>query len=282
MSNQYDFIKSQTTQWEDKRDFLISGEITEKIKAVSLQDRKYTEYSQKKFSWSSDACTLFSPLTIASSLFNIRLSDDKIVEMWEYAVANGWYVAGEWNSTWNGMRTFCNWRNESFDDQVIYFRVPILSEECAVAIQKGLGIWLTYKANWLYTKDHMEDGELDGVSFGEPTFWHTHAFFGAWKALLGVNNYYEYRKPNRYMVQIKNMSALITNGVYYPMAYIIIPKEVISSLPLDVVKWLTARLSENSKKWHEVNNHPSMSESAKADVKNMLHSENNEIRDMLK
>lgn len=246
------FRENGKTYWvESDKDFLISWDILDKIEEVRDQDRKYIEYNQRAWNWSTDACTLFSPLTLISSLFNEKVSDEAILDMRNYAKKN-WnpkYEAKIGNSTQNWMNMVTKWWNErNTDRKVVYFRSVIDSVETQRALQKWLGIWLTIKWNAKYTLDAMEDWVLNGTSFGEATYWHTHAFFGNGDYLLWVDNYIWLKKPNRYMVKQSSLAELVANGVFYPACYIIIPLENIW-MSVEMLKILTLSKDTNSRLW---------------------------------
>lgn len=223
--------------WEQKTDWLIGDytDLLEKIEKVEKQDRVYIPYNQKKFPRSSDACTLFWPLTAIDSYRNKRRSDEELEDMREYAKKywNPKYVAWLGNYTNNGANTVVSWHNKNYpNERFAYFRMPALSRYVALAWNKNLWVSLTYKANAKYNVD-ANDGVLDGVEFGDPTYWHTHAFFYE-ETIHWVNNYHQYREPNEYDIPAQNLSKLIENKVFYPTAYIYIPEKVIKE-----TYWLT-------------------------------------------
>ena len=71
-----------------------------KTKNVDSINHSYNQYLQKK----QLVCTLFSPLSAISSMYNKQFLKSDIMSAWDYAVQNYWYKQGEWNFAETGVK----------------------------------------------------------------------------------------------------------------------------------------------------------------------------------
>lgn len=168
-------IMDWSKEWDyDEDDVFLEweSELLKKLKKVPAVDNIRISYSQYYNPETKSACTLFSPLWVISSMFNITLTWDQIMEARWYAVANFWYEQWQWAYFETGVRCICKRWNLTFpNNQVMYFKSTLDSSEVRLVLEKGYGVCWGYKGNTKYNADRL-DGKLDGIDFWPTTYGH--------------------------------------------------------------------------------------------------------------
>jgi len=204
--------------WEDKRDYLLwSDEELETLDAV------YINYNQKtQLGWKlRDFCTVMAPLWSISSLWNIKITDKQLEELWQYAVRNYWYKEGVGNYTQTWLKCITKWWNYRYPTKKVeYKRTTLFSEAEKNARGKNYEIIVSYKGNSKFNKDRDDDGIVEWKEFGKTTYWHVSRLVKNDK----IHNSYLWREYNTF--SIKYLKDLLDNWYFYNNVYIITKKEM--------------------------------------------------------
>jgi len=74
-------------------DFLLESDETvlEKLQQSPKQDSIIFSYNQHADNRTRSACTLFAPLSVVSSMRNVKLTQSELMSCWDYAVKNAGY-----------------------------------------------------------------------------------------------------------------------------------------------------------------------------------------------
>ena len=208
--------------WQSDRDFLFWSTLVD-IKYAPRQDSRIIEYNQYSLLWWKlrAFCTVMSPISVISSIYNIELTASQFQSLWDYATQSFWYEEGIWNYT----QTWCDcarkWWNLNYPDKkVVYFRTNLLSTDSDIAKQRNYWLVVTYRGNSSYNSDYQSDKILNGTSFGTPTYWHATSNWGMWWVEF-ISDTSKWRSYNRY--NLKDLAWLVRDWTYYPTCYIFIP-----------------------------------------------------------
>ena len=140
-----------------------------KTKNVDSIIYSYNQYLQKE---TTSACTLFSPLSAISSMYNKQLLKSDIMSAWDYAVQNYWYKQGVWNFAETGVKAICKrWNTNNPSQKVIYFKTYHGTEEARTAVIKGYALCSSIGWNQSYNKDRY-DGNIDTKDHWKASYWH--------------------------------------------------------------------------------------------------------------
>lgn len=107
-------------------DFLLESTETvlEKLEQSPRQDNIIFSYDQHADSRTRSACTLFAPLSVVSSLRNIKLTQSDLMSCRDYATTKGSYKEGRGAYFVVGVDTVRKrWNERHPDKQVISYRV---------------------------------------------------------------------------------------------------------------------------------------------------------------
>ena len=179
------YSREQLTIQEDNSDDAFGDELDEdilllewesellrKLSKVRTQDNiihSYNQYLQKE---TTSACTLYSPISAISSLYNKLFTKDDIMSMWNYAVKNYWYKQWVGNYAETGVKAVCKRWNESNPSQkVVYFKTYHWSEEAKIALEKWYALCSSIGGNSKYNEDRY-DGVLNLKDHWKQTYWH--------------------------------------------------------------------------------------------------------------
>lgn len=140
-----------------------------KTKNVDNIIYSYNQYLQKE---TTSACTLFSPLSAISSMYNKQFLKSDIMSAWDYAVQNYWYKQGEWNFAETGVKAICKrWNTNNPSQKVVYFKTYHWTEEARTAVMKGYALCSSIGWNQSYNKDRY-DGNIDTKDHWKASYWH--------------------------------------------------------------------------------------------------------------
>lgn len=194
---------------ENDNDYLLEGSIdtiVEKIKRSKAGDDIIHMYDQHAEAWSKSACTLFAPLSVISSLFNYKLSQEQLRSMRAYAKTL-WYVEGKWYDSWASTKVANDRWNKTFPEmQVIYFWTQRGSDDMYKALDHIKWVTTGYRGNAKYNEDRR-DGRLDGTSRGKDTYWHRTTLYKVGDKFLTYDsstNYKIYELPKENHKKYKN------------------------------------------------------------------------------
>lgn len=166
-----------------------------------------------------------------SDLFNYEFTAKNIEEIVTDSYAMGRTKWG-WRQTMLWVKCVCRrWNKNNPSNKVIYYAIDLLSNNFKDALQKSYTVTVTYRWNEKYDKDFMTDGMLNWTSFWNPSYGHCVA--GTGRMELGIPNkthvkdnykWRSYYGKDRNYYEIKDLKWLVSNSVFYPTGYIIIPE----------------------------------------------------------
>lgn len=279
-------IPDACTPFDDPRDFLIwdFDWLAQRVQEAPIMDRDLTEYDQSVEEELRMFCTVMSPLSIISSIYNERLTIEMQLDCFDYATrfANPVYEIWKWNYSSNWANTARKWRWENFaGKEVVQFRWPIFSDDVTALLKKNYGVVNTYKWNGDYNRDFLADWVLDGDDFSNFTYGHAQSLYlDEWYNDYEVVNQYiqKYKDKNRYKIKSETLRALVKNWVHYPNVYMFIPlKWVSEELTPYQIKVLNALLKINSLTWDQFDGMPDFKT-----LQDLVHKTSNETRSQLK
>ena len=203
---------------EDDRDFLLWDD-----EELEVLDNVYINYNQKTQLWWKlrDFCTVIAPLWSISSLWNIKITDEQLEDLWQFAVKNYGYKEWVWNYTQTWLKCVTKWWNKEYPTkQVEYKRTTLFSEAEKNARGKNYEIIVSYKGNSKFNKDRDDDGIVEWKEFGKTTYWHVSRLVKDDK----IHNSYLWREYNTF--SIKYLKDLLDNWYFYNNVYIITKKKM--------------------------------------------------------
>ena len=198
---------------EESRDFLLW--IDEELETL---DKIYINYNQKTQLWWKlrSFCTVMAPLGSVSSLYNIKITDEQLEDLWQYAVDNYWYKEGVWNYTQVWLKCLCKRWNKEYPYMKAQFkRTTLFSEEEVNARSKNYEVIVSYKANSKFNKDRDDDGIVEWKEFGDTTYGHASRLV-EWD---NMHNSYLWKEYNTF--NIKYLQDLLDNWYFYNNVYIL-------------------------------------------------------------
>jgi len=256
---------------ESDDDFLIEWEV-ELPPLFNLDNIRY-DYNQGK----SLHCTLYWPMWAISDLMNYEFKQENIDAIVALSVERGKPI-NRWRNTQLWVKCVCDYWNSISDNKVVYYRVDVKSLNFMDAIKKWYTVVVTYKGNSAYGMDVYDNACVDGKEFGKPTYWHCTS--SIWMDETGIKDSYAGRKgkgwidTNRY--KISYLKELVDNGVFYPVAYLILPQQTKSPEEIkrlmDMKSMITQKMDLNSQLWYLTTDER---------FKEELHGENNICREKL-
>ena len=245
--------------WAKDTDYKLTEGLLDALPTLYQQDEIIYQYNQGKQDWSTKSCTLFSPISAISSLFNVEIPLE-VIKVWDndsYSKGrmknNGWYVAlgvehiiDEWNAS-----DFAKKHGKA-----AFYSVDLKDNTLVKwVLDKRYAICTGYQGNASYNNDKNKDGILNWTSFGAPTYWH------AVEAIWSINecpariqdNYYGTAKYNIYDVE----HPFSEIGCFYDRWYVItkVAEDKLEELKrLNKMKTLTENMiADNSEMWHLTN-----------------------------
>lgn len=240
--------------WEQSTDFLLWS--AETLPELSKQDTIRYQYNQ----WSSNDCTIYSPVWALSDLMNYKFTADEIKEINELSYTR-WRTRWEWWYVQSWVKCVCDWWNEQFpNNPVAYYRIDLIDTELLEEItKKNYTVCTGYQWNLQYNMDFITDWILNWVNFGKATYGHAVSIIdNNWKRSIKDNYYpreYKWKQVNIYEVE-HTFKELVESKVYYTSAYVIVKiqnEERLKELKrLNVFKQDVEQAIElNSKMWLE-------------------------------
>lgn len=217
------------------------NELLTKLSRVPTVDKiihSYNQYLQKE---TTSACTLYSPLSAISSLYNRLFTKDEIMSMWSYAVKNSWYKQGVGNYAETGVKTVCKrWNDNNPSQKVVYFKTYQGSEEAKKAVMKGYALCSSIGWNNDYSKDRY-DGNIDNKKFWKQTYWHAipvyniDGVYTVADSLATIPRYTLSYKPEEI-------------SVFRSPCYVILPEREVGDKILKLIEKIRAKRALSSKK----------------------------------
>ena len=177
----------------------------------------------------SSFCTGINPFRTVLALDNHDMPDSLKKEVREYAVKNNGYQEKKWNYVVNGMNMAKNMNAILYPKvPIMYFKTTMLSPDHIGILAKWYKSIVCYNGSTEYNQDYKKDSVLDGAVFGKRTYGHC-TVLEAKQNKLFINDSYHGTKYNNY--EIKQMSKLVANGVFYQPTYFFVrdPNGVIYS-----------------------------------------------------
>lgn len=200
---------------ENDNDYLLEWSIDtilEKIKRSKAGDDVIYAYDQHAEAWSKSACTLFAPLSVLSSLFNYKLSQEQLRDMRAYAKTL-WYVEGKGYDSWASTKVACDRWNKTFPEmKAMYFWTQRASDDMYKALDHIKGVTTGYRGSAKYNEDRR-DGRLDLISFWDATYWHRTTLYKVGDKYItydSTKTYTTYEVPKENHKKYRNRH----NGVY--------------------------------------------------------------------
>jgi hypothetical protein len=181
-------IVDWVTDFGDDEDAMLlewESDFISKLSKVHTQDNERYSYSQYIYRDTKSACTLYGSAGVLSSIWNIKLSDADLLDLFRFAQKNYWYKVGVGNRivTWV-KATQKRWNNKYPDKKVLYFLTQFWTEELKQAMDKWYWAVGWYRGNAEYGKDR-QDGVINGKVFEPSTYGHcVWAHFIGWKRVV--------------------------------------------------------------------------------------------------
>ena len=194
--------------WEQTTDYILTEWLLDSLPTLYQQDEKIYQYNQWANKRSAKSCTLFSPISATSSLFNVEIPLWAIKE-WNDESYNHWRIQNQWRlvqkwvdfivDCWNGSEFWKKYWN------VAYYSIALKDYELMKKIHaKRYTICTWYQWNSTYNQD-KNDWLLEWTTWWSYTYWH------AIQAIRSINdnpariqdNYYGSAKYNIYDVKHK-------------------------------------------------------------------------------
>ena len=194
--------------WEQTTDYILTEWLLDSLPTLYDQDEKIFQYNQWANKRSSKSCTLFSPISATSSLFNVEIPLWAIKE-WNDESYKHWRMQDQWRlvQKWVDFIVDCRNGSEFWKKywNVAYYSIALKDYELMKKIHaKRYTICTWYQWNSTYNKD-KNDWILEWTSRWSYTYWH------AVQAIRSINenpariqdNYYGSAKFNIYDVKHK-------------------------------------------------------------------------------
>jgi len=230
-------ILDGSDEWaEDEDDILLEWEsaMLDKLSKVATADTIRISYNQYADARTKSACTLFSPLGVASSIFNRQLTQSEIIELRDFAVKEFWYKVWQWAYFETGVRCVVKRWNQKFpNEKILYFKTQHGTEELRQVLLKWYGACGGYRGNAQYNKDRM-DWILNGVNFWDTTYWHAtsrHSINGEMRCYDSIPTMMRYRFAND-PVKIRGR---------YKNCYVILPEKEVPKDTLNKLQQIRAK-----------------------------------------
>lgn len=274
MTSMIEEIDWMIEHWEQETDFLLNWEV--ELPPLFNQDNIRYEYSQGK----TKDCTLYSAIWAISDLMNYEFNKTEIKEVVDMSYARGRRKDGWWFTQLWVKCAADYWNNKYPDRKVAYYRIDILSNNFTQVLKAWYTVVLSFKGNTAYSMDHYEDWVVDWTDFKPSTRWHATTSIHQEKVF--IKDSYKGRKKkdwsddNHY--ELKDIVALVKNGVYYPSAYVFVAEEKIVNNVEELKRLnefkteVNIAISQNSKLWHLTNDEM---------FKENLHEQNQKLRGKL-
>ncbi len=222
----------------------IAGDVTVQ-NIPDVRDHVIPKLNQWNYDLSGSACTMVWPMIQTGRLLNIDFKPSEMLNLIQWCINNAWYVAGYGWGTDQGTNSMRKWHNETDPHRQIFYMKGFFSDP---TFQEALRKWhilgFTYKWNKEYNDDYRSDLVLDGTDFPDPTYGHRPGgvmYMESGKIMVQDN--YEWSKSNVY--ELKDIDALIKNGVFYQTFYLILP---VQSITEDIEAVKRKKLMEKSLK----------------------------------
>lgn len=219
---------------ESENDFSIEWEVD--LPPLFNMDNIRYEYNQGR----SVHCTLYWPMWAISDLFNYEFKQENIDAIIALSVERGKPI-NIWRNTQLGVKCACDYWNSISEQKVVYYRVDVKSLNFIDAIKKWYTVVVTYRGNSTYGMDVYDNACVDGTEFPNPTYGHCTT--SIWMDDTGIKDSYKGRKgkgwidTNRY--KLSDLKKLVDNGVFYPVAYLILPQQTKS--PEEIKRLMTMK-----------------------------------------
>ena len=245
--------------WAKETDYKLTEWLLDALPTLYQQDEIIYQYNQGKQSWSQKSCTLFSPISAISSLFNVEIPLTTIKAWDKDSYSNGrieweWWLVARWVE-----HIIDEWNASDFSKKygkAAFYSIDLKDDNLVKwVLDKRYAICTGYQGNSNYNNDKNKDGVLNWTSFWTPTYWH------AVEAIWSINdnpariqdNYYETAKYNIYDVE----HPFSEISCFYDRWYVITK---VAEDALEEVKRLNAfrtnllnAIELNSKMWHQTN-----------------------------
>ena len=228
--------------WEQEEDFLLGSVISEIEKApvnklILPQVNQRTALNEQL----THFCTGINPFRILLWLdWKTEMDYWLLQAYWDFSQEVSWYKPWRWHRTQAWVNNAKKFFEQELKKNYLFFRTMIGSKDYMIAKDKNYASVVSYRGNAAYNADYRADGVLNGVNFGNPTYWHAtvHTFNGL--SQTRIDDSYEWTTYNKY--RLMNLKALVENDVYYAPSYIFVPdpknvlRDAVSKYQEEVVK----------------------------------------------
>ena len=188
-------------------------------------EENQVQYDQSKSRTPSTkmACTMFSIMGVITDLTGQTFSEAAIKDIVTRAITKGFNVGDGWSLQAATAHVVSWWNEKNPNEKLKYFRIRLDEQAYQDAINAGYTVQVGYRGNRAYNKD-VEDGVLDGTSFGPTTYGH--AIRNKDKDLLTIKEIDNYDKPSKaynvYDVSKETFAKLVANGIYFIHGFVVV------------------------------------------------------------
>jgi hypothetical protein len=182
----------------------------------------YPQLNQYKYAKTKSACTIVWALIDACYLYEIKPTDQDMLECVEFANKECGYQFWKWWFADLGMRAVEKRFEQKYWKKLYYSTMRWDNPDFWKLLKKWYMLWFTYDGNYAYNKDYQSDSILDGIKFWKREYWHRTSLIYKDKKIYVVDS----SAGNKYNVyEVKDLIWLIQNWVY-DETFFIYTKEV--------------------------------------------------------
>lgn len=182
----------------------------------------YPQLNQYKYAKTKSACTIVWALIDACYLYEIKPTDQDMLECVEFAHTECNYQYWRWWFADLGMRAVEKFFEKKYNKKLYYSTMRWDNPDFWKLLKKWYMLGFTYDGNYAYNKDYQSDSILDGSKFWKREYWHRTSLIYKDKKIYVVDS----SAGNKYNVyEVKDLIWLIQNWVY-DETFFIYTKEV--------------------------------------------------------
>ncbi len=210
----------------NSEDYVLGSSLEEELDTITPDTPEYF-YNQGARRRTRNWCTNYGALGCISDLTWYKFSDEEILEVHNLAEKEYWWNEEWWNYLYKAVDCARNWWNDrnTEDNQIISFRVDLLSETARRLEDAWKSIMIGYRTTREHYKDSQDNWKLDSESFAWAKKIWGHCIRKYKK--INIDNYIWVKKYNSY--ENDKLVDYVKEGTYFRYWYVFFKKKESSS-----------------------------------------------------